>query len=77
MYVLGNNDRMQQYIGLLKKISEIAIVNLVVLICILDLKQLQVLASAGVKDPIDVLSDFLGREPSIQAYIENKVKYVL
>lgn len=68
---------MQQYIGLLKKISEIAIVNLVVLICILDLKQLQVLASAGVKDPIDVLSDFLGREPSIQAYIENKVKYVL
>lgn len=77
MFVLGNNDRMQQYIGLLKKISEIAIVNLVVLICILDLKQLQVLASAGVKDPIDVLSDFLGREPSIQAYIENKVKYVL
>ena len=77
MFVLGNNDRMQQYIGLLKKISEIAIVNLVVLICILDLKQLQVLASAGVKDPIDVLLDFLGREPSIQAYIENKVKYVL
>ncbi|KAG5090246.1 hypothetical protein JHK82_049024 [Glycine max] len=37
----------------------------------------KVLASAGVKDPIDVLSDFLGREPSIQAYIENKVKYVL
>ncbi|KAG4975400.1 hypothetical protein JHK87_032221 [Glycine soja] len=37
----------------------------------------KVLASAGVKDPIDVLLDFLGREPSIQAYIENKVKYVL
>ncbi|KAK7306216.1 hypothetical protein VNO77_44142 [Canavalia gladiata] len=37
----------------------------------------KVLATAGVKDPIEVLSDFLGREPSIQAYIENKAKYVL
>ncbi|KAK8473821.1 hypothetical protein PHAVU_001G258500 [Phaseolus vulgaris] len=37
----------------------------------------KVLATAGMKDPNDVLSDFLGREPSIQAYIENKVKYVL
>ncbi|KAK7379541.1 hypothetical protein VNO80_05004 [Phaseolus coccineus] len=37
----------------------------------------KVLATAGMKDPSDVLSDFLGREPSIQAYIENKVKYVL
>ncbi|KAK7387563.1 hypothetical protein VNO78_28453 [Psophocarpus tetragonolobus] len=37
----------------------------------------KVLALAGAKDPIDVLSDFLGREPSIEAYIESKVKYVL
>ncbi|XP_027917161.1 probable thimet oligopeptidase isoform X2 [Vigna unguiculata] len=37
----------------------------------------KVLAMAGMKDPNDVLSDFLGREPSIQAYLENKVKYVL
>ncbi|CAJ1852963.1 unnamed protein product [Sphenostylis stenocarpa] len=37
----------------------------------------KVLAMAGVKDPIDVLSDFLGREPSIQAYIDNKVKKFL
>ncbi|BAT86584.1 hypothetical protein VIGAN_04425500 [Vigna angularis var. angularis] len=35
-----------------------------------------VLATVGMKDPNDVLSDFLGREPSIQAYIENKVNYV-
>jgi len=58
-------------------IWEIAIVNLVVSIFIQILKHLQVLATAGMKDPIDVLSDFLGREPSIQAYIENKVKYAL
>ncbi|WVZ08365.1 hypothetical protein V8G54_021711 [Vigna mungo] len=36
----------------------------------------KVLATVGMKDPNDVLSDFLGREPSIQAYIENKVNYV-
>ncbi|KAL2332697.1 hypothetical protein Fmac_013910 [Flemingia macrophylla] len=37
----------------------------------------KVLASGGVKGPIEVLTDFLGREPSIQAYVESKVKYVL
>ncbi|XP_014493303.1 probable thimet oligopeptidase isoform X1 [Vigna radiata var. radiata] len=36
----------------------------------------KVLATVGMKDPNDVLSDFLGREPSIQAYIENKFNYV-
>ncbi|KAL1336485.1 hypothetical protein HN51_030841 [Arachis hypogaea] len=37
----------------------------------------KVLAPGGAKDSIEVLSDFLGREPSIRAYIENKVKYIL
>lgn len=34
----------------------------------------QVLALGGSKDPIDVLSDFLGREPSIQAFVESKAQ---
>ncbi|KAJ1375756.1 Peptidase M3A/M3B catalytic domain [Sesbania bispinosa] len=37
----------------------------------------KVLAPGGAKDSIEVLSDFLGREPSIQAYVENKTKYIL
>ncbi|KAK7312011.1 hypothetical protein RJT34_10542 [Clitoria ternatea] len=37
----------------------------------------KVLAPGAGKDPIDALSDFLGREPSIQAYLENKAKYAL
>ncbi|XP_027336768.1 probable thimet oligopeptidase isoform X2 [Abrus precatorius] len=37
----------------------------------------KVLALAGAKDPIEVLSDFLGRKPSIQAYVETKSKYAL
>ncbi|KAI3933466.1 hypothetical protein MKX01_022045 [Papaver californicum] len=34
----------------------------------------KVLAPGGSKEPIEMLSDFLGSEPSIQAYIENKTK---
>ncbi|KAI3981805.1 hypothetical protein MKX01_027790 [Papaver californicum] len=34
----------------------------------------KVLAPGGSKEPIEILSDFLGREPSIQAYIKNKTK---
>ncbi|KAF8399857.1 hypothetical protein HHK36_015728 [Tetracentron sinense] len=34
----------------------------------------KVLAPGGAKDPIEILSDFLGREPSIQAYIESKAR---
>ncbi|WJZ81537.1 hypothetical protein VitviT2T_001376 [Vitis vinifera] len=34
----------------------------------------KVLALGGSKDPIDILSDFLGREPSIQAFVESKVQ---
>lgn len=37
----------------------------------------KVLAPGGAKDSIDLISDFLGREPSIQAYVENKAKYTL
>ena len=37
----------------------------------------QVLAPGGAKEPIDVLSDFLGREPSIQAFIDSKAEYSL
>ncbi|XP_061368085.1 probable thimet oligopeptidase isoform X1 [Gastrolobium bilobum] len=37
----------------------------------------KVLAPGGAKDSIGMLSDFLGREPSIEAYIENKAKYIL
>ncbi|XP_022726409.1 probable thimet oligopeptidase isoform X2 [Durio zibethinus] len=32
----------------------------------------KVLAPGGAKDPIEILSDFLGREPSIQTFIDNK-----
>ncbi|XP_024636041.1 probable thimet oligopeptidase isoform X2 [Medicago truncatula] len=37
----------------------------------------KVLAPGGAKDSIEVISDFLGREPSILSYIENKAKYTL
>jgi thimet oligopeptidase len=29
----------------------------------------------GAKEPIEILSDFLGREPSIDAFIDSKTKY--
>lgn len=32
----------------------------------------QVLAPGGAKDPIEILSDFLGREPSIQAFVDRR-----
>lgn len=32
----------------------------------------KVLAPGGAKDPLEILSDFLGREPSIQAFVDNK-----
>ncbi|CAK8567216.1 unnamed protein product [Lathyrus sativus] len=35
----------------------------------------KVLAPGGGKDSIELISDFLGRKPSIQAYFENKTKY--
>ncbi|KAB5537785.1 hypothetical protein DKX38_015318 [Salix brachista] len=35
----------------------------------------KVLAMGGAKDPIEILSDFLGREPSINAFIDSKTKY--
>ncbi|KAJ6771537.1 SACCHAROLYSIN [Salix koriyanagi] len=35
----------------------------------------KVLAMGGAKDPIEILSDFLGREPSINAFIDSKAKY--
>ncbi|XP_042499957.1 probable thimet oligopeptidase isoform X1 [Macadamia integrifolia] len=34
----------------------------------------KVLAPGGAKDPTEILSDFLGREPSIQAYIKIKTR---
>ncbi|KAA3483302.1 putative thimet oligopeptidase [Gossypium australe] len=34
----------------------------------------EVLAPGGAKDPIEILSDFLGREPSIQTFIDNKIE---
>lgn len=34
----------------------------------------KVLAPGGAKDPIEILSDFLGREPSIQTFIDNKIE---
>ncbi|GAU16623.1 hypothetical protein TSUD_233760 [Trifolium subterraneum] len=37
----------------------------------------KVLAPGGTKDSFEAISDFLGREPSIKAYIENKTKYTL
>ncbi|CAK7332393.1 unnamed protein product [Dovyalis caffra] len=35
----------------------------------------KVLAMGGAKEPIEILSDFLGREPSINAFIDSKTKY--
>lgn len=35
----------------------------------------KVLAMGGAKEPIEILSDFLGREPSIDAFIDSKTKY--
>ncbi|KAL3835648.1 hypothetical protein ACJIZ3_010384 [Penstemon smallii] len=32
----------------------------------------KVLAPGGAKDPLEILSDFLGREPSIQAFVDSK-----
>ncbi|KAI4336627.1 hypothetical protein L6164_015128 [Bauhinia variegata] len=37
----------------------------------------KVLAPGGSKDSVEMLSDFLGREPSIRAYIDGKAEYVL
>ncbi|KAF6156883.1 hypothetical protein GIB67_000423 [Kingdonia uniflora] len=34
----------------------------------------KVLAPGGAREPFEILSDFLGREPSIQAYIERKTR---
>ncbi|KAL6969325.1 thimet oligopeptidase [Sarracenia purpurea var. burkii] len=34
----------------------------------------KVLAPGGAKDPIEILLDFLGREPSIQAFIDSKIE---
>ncbi|XP_039006853.1 probable thimet oligopeptidase [Hibiscus syriacus] len=33
----------------------------------------KVLASGGAKDPVEILSDFLGREPSIRTFIDNVI----
>jgi len=66
---------MLQCICFLNQISKI--VRNVVFIRVLELKLLQVLAPGGAKDSIEVISDFLGREPSILSYIENKAKYTL
>lgn len=35
---------------------------------------LQVYAPGGSKDAINILADFLGREPSVRTFIENKIK---
>ncbi|XP_030449425.1 probable thimet oligopeptidase [Syzygium oleosum] len=37
----------------------------------------KVLAPGGAKDPIEVLSDFLGREPSIQAFVDVRAEHGL
>uniref|UniRef100_A0A2N9FSA7 Peptidase M3A/M3B catalytic domain-containing protein n=1 Tax=Fagus sylvatica TaxID=28930 RepID=A0A2N9FSA7_FAGSY len=37
----------------------------------------KVLGPGGAKEPIEVLSDFLGREPSIQAFVDSKAEYSL
>ncbi|KAK6242221.1 hypothetical protein SCA6_007610 [Theobroma cacao] len=37
----------------------------------------KVLAPGGAKDPVEILSDFLGREPSVQTFIDNKIEYSL
>ncbi|XVE92236.1 hypothetical protein REPUB_Repub01dG0079500 [Reevesia pubescens] len=34
----------------------------------------KVLAPGGAKDPVEILSDFLGRKPSIQTFIDNKIE---
>ncbi|KAL4301865.1 hypothetical protein GQ457_10G026390 [Hibiscus cannabinus] len=34
----------------------------------------KVLAKGGAKDPVEILSDFLGREPSIRTFIDNKIE---
>lgn len=34
----------------------------------------KVLAPGGSKDPVEILSDFLGKEPSIQTFIDNKIE---
>ncbi|KAA8533259.1 hypothetical protein F0562_033208 [Nyssa sinensis] len=34
----------------------------------------KVLAPGGAKDPVEILSDFLGREPSIQAFVDSKAE---
>ncbi|KAK6139171.1 hypothetical protein DH2020_027083 [Rehmannia glutinosa] len=36
----------------------------------------EVLAPGGAKDPLEILSDFLGREPSIQAFVDSKAHTV-
>ncbi|KAL0385411.1 UNVERIFIED_CONTAM: putative thimet oligopeptidase [Sesamum radiatum] len=36
----------------------------------------KVLAPGGAKDPLEILSDFLGREPSIQAFVDSKAHSV-
>ncbi|XP_059633588.1 probable thimet oligopeptidase isoform X2 [Cornus florida] len=37
----------------------------------------KVLAPGGAKDPVEILTDFLGREPSIQAFIDDKAAFGL
>ncbi|XVF85164.1 hypothetical protein PTKIN_Ptkin17bG0096300 [Pterospermum kingtungense] len=37
----------------------------------------KVLAPGGAKDPVEILTDFLGREPSIQTFIDNKIEFSL
>ncbi|KAG8641669.1 probable thimet oligopeptidase isoform X2 [Manihot esculenta] len=37
----------------------------------------KVLAPGGAKEPIEILSDFLGREPSIQAFVASRAEYGL
>jgi len=37
----------------------------------------QVLGPGGAKEPVELLSDFLGREPSIQAFVDSKAEYSL
>jgi hypothetical protein len=35
----------------------------------------QVLGPGGANEPVELLSDFLGREPSIQAFVDSKAEY--
>lgn len=37
----------------------------------------KVLGPGGAKEPLELLSDFLGREPSIQAFVDSKIEYGL